>query len=256
MLVTTHGPLILAAGSMLDVPADILVDVAADAGFDGVGLRLSAEHGSGDLRALRARAERYGIVVHDTEVHRIDTGATDPGVLIERSVAVGASALLVVSDLADRARTRDALGHLTDRCHRAGLEVALEYMAWTTPSTPADAVAMAREVGCVLVVDVLHHVRVGAGRTELDEVVDRGVLGWVQLCDAPASATGDLVHEARHGRLPPGHGALPLVELLASVPTGTPISVEVQSDELRRLPPAERARLLHDTARSVLAGSR
>jgi hypothetical protein len=76
----------------------------------------------------------------------------------------------------------------------------------------------------------------------------------VQLCDAPlpAPADGDLVHEARHGRLPPGAGELPLGELLECVPDGIVISVEVQSTVLGELPPAERARLLHDAARGVI----
>lgn len=249
---TTDGPLILAAGSMLDVPADELVDVAAAAGFDGVGLRLSAEHGSVDPARLRAMAAERGVVVHDTEVYRIGGVETDPGELIDHSVEVGASALLVVSDLADRSATVDVLGVLVDRCGAAGLDVGLEYMSWTTPSTPADAVTMAREAGCVIVVDLLHHARVGAGVAELAAIVDAGVLGWVQLCDAPSQAPTDLVQEARHGRLAPGLGGLPLRPSLALLPAGTTISVEVQSDELRRLPAGERAQLLHDAARRVV----
>lgn len=248
----THGPLILAAGSMLDVDADALADAAAGAGFDGVGLRISGEHGDGDLAALASRIAARGLVVHDSEVYRIGHDAADPDELVERSAAVGSSALLVVSDLPDHVATVAALHALVDRARAHGLRIALEYMAWTTPSSPLDALAMAREVGCVLVVDLLHHVRVGAGRAELDAIVDAGVLGWVQLCDAPADAPADLLHEARHGRLPPGDGALPVRELLTSVPAGTAISVEVQSDDLGRLPAAERARLLHDTARAVL----
>lgn len=252
VMVTKYGPLILAAGSMLDATAETLVDVAADVGFDGVGLRISAEHGAGDLAALGARASAHGVIVHDTEVYRVGNGSADPDELIERSIAVGSSALLVVSDLPDVAATAAALHELTDRARACHLRIALEYMAWTTPSSPVDAAAMAQEVGCVLVVDLLHHVRVGAGRAELDAIVGAGVLGWVQLCDAPDSAPADLLYEARHGRLPPGRGALPLRELLASVPDGTPISVEVQSDDLVSLPSLERARLLHDTARAVL----
>lgn len=250
---TMHGPLILAAGSALDVPADALVDLAADAGFDGVGLRISSEHGDGDLDTLGMRAAALDLVVHDTEVYRIGPGAQDPDHLIERSVAVGASAMLVVSDLPDRDATIDALHELTGRAAAHDLRIALEYMAWTTPSSPLDALAIAQEVGCVVVVDLLHHTRVGAGRAELDAIVEAGVLGWVQLCDAPADAPTDLLHEARHERLPPGRGSLPLRELLAAVPADTAISVEVQSDDLARLPPEQRARLLHDTARAVLA---
>ena len=123
------------------------------------------------------------------------------------------------------------------------------------------AVEVARATGCQLVVDVLHHVRVGAGAHELDVIAAAGVLGWLQLCDAAGeldatrrTAQAALLHEARHGRLAPGQGELPLQTLLASVPAGTVVSVEVQSDQLLAVPAADRARLLHDAARVVLGG--
>jgi hypothetical protein len=61
--------------------------------------------------------------------------------------------------------------------------------------------------------------------------------------------------EARHGRLTPGTGILPLRALLARVPAAVTISVEVQSDDLLALSPGERARLLHDAATAVLGHS-
>jgi sugar phosphate isomerase/epimerase len=245
----------LAAGSMLDLSPDALIDVAAAAGFDGVGLRLSGEHAAGDPRELARRAARRGIVIFDAEVHRVSASATDPEPLLRAAATAGAEALLVVSDLPDRDRTMGELHGLATACRSWGLRLGLEYMAWTTPSDPMDAIAMADGVGCELVVDVLHHVRVGAGRAELDAVVASGRLGWVQLCDAsPAvpEGPGALIHEARHGRVPPGAGGLPLGELVARIPDDVTISVEVQSDELRALAPLERATLLHDASRSVL----
>jgi sugar phosphate isomerase/epimerase len=249
------GLLILAAGSMLDQPADVVVDAAAACGFDGVGLRVSHDHAVTEPGAIRRRAESAGLVVHDTEVHRISLDETDPTALIERSAALGASALLAVSDLADHRATLERVGDLTRRCEESGLRLALEYMAWTTPSEPAGAIEIARATGCVLVVDLLHHVRVGAGVAELRAVVESGTLGWVQICDAPlASPPHDrLVHEARHGRMSPGRGGLPLTDLLACLPDGVTVSVEVQNDALLDVKPFERARLLHDGARSVLS---
>jgi sugar phosphate isomerase/epimerase len=127
-------------------------------------------------------------------------------------------------------------------------------MAWTTPSSPAAAVAMAAATGARVVVDLLHHVRVGAGADEFAAVVTSGRLGWVQLADAPATTPSDLVDEARHGRLPPGEGGLPLAALLAAIPDGVAASVEVQSDALvASLAPVERARRLADAARAVLS---
>jgi sugar phosphate isomerase/epimerase len=248
--------LVLAAGSMLDCDAVTLVEVAATAGFDGVGLRLSGPHQVIDPVGLRRHADGLGVTIHDTEVHRIGANESDATDLIERSAAIGATALLVVSDLSDRRVTVARVSALEEECRRHGLVLGLEYMAWTDPSTSAAAVEVARATGCRVVVDLLHHTRVGEGSDALDAVVGSGTLGWVQLCDAPIAAPldGDLVHEARHGRLPPGLGELPLRTLLAHVPADVVVSVEVQSDTLLALPPAERACLLHDTARAVLTG--
>lgn len=245
---------------MLDVDAMALVDAAAAAGFDGVGLRLSGPHAVADLAALRQHAADRRMSIADVEVHRIAVGthADDADALIAGAAELGATAVLVVSDLADVAATVAQVAAMRERCRAGGLRVGLEYMAWTNPCEPIAALEIALDTGCELVVDLLHHVRVGAGVDELDAIVAAGVLGWVQLCDA-AAVDGSmdhaaLLHEARHDRLPPGEGSLPLRDLLRHVPSDTAISVEVQSDALLDVPPTERARLLHDAARRVLTG--
>ncbi len=252
--------MILAAGSMLDLDAFALVDVAADAGFDGVGLRVSGPHAVSDPQLLRQHAMDRGVSIADVEVHRITAGtrADDAATLVEAAEELGARAVLVVSDLADDTSTLAQLATLAERCRAHGLRLGLEYMAWTNPREPMAALEMARAAGCELVVDLLHHVRVGAGTDALDAIAAAGVLGWVQICDA---VVGDvpmdhaaLLHEARHARLLPGEGSLPLRDLLRHVPADTVVSVEVQSDLLLRTPPRERARLLHDSARRLLAG--
>jgi sugar phosphate isomerase/epimerase len=249
--------LILAAGSMLDQPHLPLIGAAAEAGFDGVGLRLSGEETPAELSTVRAAAERAGIVIHDTEVHRHRLGGPGPEWLIEATMAVGAGALLMVSDDLDPVATTEAVAAAAEACRAAGVRLAIEYMAWVCPDNPADAVAMANEAECDLVVDLLHHHRVGAGPVELDAVVASGRLGWVQLCDAPAAHPGadGLLTEARHERMPPGLGGLPLELLLAWVPPGTPISVEVQSDALLAVEPHERARVLHRAATTTMAAA-
>ena len=64
----------------------------------------------------------------------------------------------------------------------------------------------------------------------------------------------DLIDEARHHRLPPGDGELPLVELLDALDGDVTFTVEVQSDDLQRVyPPDERARLLAEAANRLLA---
>jgi sugar phosphate isomerase/epimerase len=253
-------PLMLAAGSMLDADAFGVARAAGGAGFDGIGLRLSHEHAVAEHRRteLRRLLDEQALVLHDVEVHRIGGRRADTAEierLVVAAAELGAAALLVVSDLDDRAETEDQLGALVDRCRAAGLITAIEYMAWTMPSDPYGAISMAAATGANVVVDLLHHQRVGAGVAELAAVVDAGVLAWVQLADAPSMPPDDLIHEARHARLPPGEGSLQLDELLAIIPAGTVVSVEVQSDRLAAsFEPVARAVHLHAAAHHVLTG--
>jgi sugar phosphate isomerase/epimerase len=245
--------LVLAAGSMLDIGAAELFTAAAAAGFDGVGVRITGPHAPADVDEWRDAARTAGIAVHDAEVHRIGAGPADETIATVAELGIGR--LLVVSDLAGLDDTARELELVVARAARHGVAVALEYMAWTTPSNPLDAIAVAERTGCTIVVDLLHHVRVGAGVDELTAVVESGRLGWVQLCDAPApgpSTSDGLVHEARHARLPPGEGELPLQRLLRHIPASTVFSIEVQSDVLLAVDPLERARRLYASSIGVL----
>lgn len=251
----TERSLHLAAGSVLDAPAHQVVDAAAAAGFAGVGLRVSGEHGLSqpETARLRRRIDDLGLVVSDVEVVRIGDPNCDPPAVIECAASLGAAWVLVVSDLPDVVATRDSLAELAHRARVAGVRIGLEYMAWTTPSSPGLAADLAKECGVGVVCDLLHHHRVGATGDDLDILTRAGVLGWVQICDAPFAAPAGgvpaLLHEARHERKPPGRGGLPGAELLSRVPVDIPLSVEVQSDALRRsLPVAARVRMLHEAA--------
>lgn len=245
----------LAAGTALDAAPHRLVTEAAAAGFDGLGLRVSGEHRleARQIAGLRHLLDQTGVVISEVEVIRIGDTTIDPHAIIDMAAALGAASVLVVSDLPDEAATLDALYALARRAHDVGVTLGLEYMAWTTPSTPAAAVDMARQCGGTVVCDVLHHRRVGAGVSDLAGIVEAGVLGWVQICDAPLDApvggVDGLLHEARHDRLPPAMGQLPVATWLTEVPNDIPLSVEVQSDRLKHaMDLASRVALLHEAA--------
>ena len=250
--------LLLAAGSLLDCDPISLLRCAAGAGFDGVGLRLSHDRSASahELLEIRRCADDLGLCIHDVEVHRIGEGV-DSAALLEACSVVGASKLLTVSDLASTSETTTHLHVLCAAAASVGVRVGLEYMAWTNPNNPVDALSMATETGCTIVVDVLHHSRVGAGPPELQGIVDANALGWLQLCDAPTArppgGQAELLHEARHERVAPGDGGLALTNLLRILPPGVTISVEVQSDALlRHFAPDKRAKKLAEAARRVL----
>jgi sugar phosphate isomerase/epimerase len=105
-------------------------------------------------------------------------------------------------------------------------------MAWRTVASFADAldvVSAADRPNGGLLVDALHLSRSGGSPMDLRTAPAR-LIRSAQLCDAVAerpTTPEALIKEARSARLPPGHGALPLRDLLAELPDGTALSVEV-----------------------------
>lgn len=254
----------LAAGTVLDAPPADVLAAAAAAGYDAAGLRLDpARHTVAEARQLRRQAEELGLRLLDLEVLRLgpDRSLDDHRRLLDLAEALGAHHLLTVSQHHDRAATVDDLGRLLDAARGARTRVALEFMRFTEVATLGDAVAVLDAVGAdhaVVLVDALHLQRGGESPDALD-AVPAGRLGYLQLCDAPAAAPGDvaaLADEARHRRLSPGDGQLPLTALLDHAPAGLPVSVEVQSDRLTaELAPEARARLLLAATRRVLSAA-
>jgi len=267
-----RGSVYLAAGSFLDVSADELVGISL--GLDvnrcsGIGLRLSGEHAitdSGHARELRSRLTDSGQRVFDAEVIRVSAdrssdsstdllsrNSSSTTSLIAQAAEVGAAYVLAVSDLDDLTTSIRAFSSLADVARGHGLRVAVEYMAWTTPCDVDGALRVHAETGCRIVVDLLHHTRIGASVADLERLVRADAVAWVQICDAPATLeASSLLAEARHDRLAPGEGALPLRDYLALIPPHVDISIEVQSDRLLAVDPRERARRLVDATRALL----
>lgn len=261
-----HEPaLVMAAGSFLDLNCEELHEVCLGVKhLSGFGLRVSGEHNVKKDRWAEwgAAVKANGLKVFDVEVYRIgsELGPHIASVeeLIHLAAVIGAENILVVGDSRDRDVVEQELRRIVSIATDAGVGVGLEYMAWTMPQTLDDARYLAEVTGCRLVVDVLHHSRLGATADDLALIVEAGVLGWVQVCDVLGSTPTDtaaLIDEARHKRVVPGQGILPLRELLAVVPSSTTFSIEVQSDDLLRVDPKERVLLLANAAREVLGAT-
>ena len=119
----------------------------------------------------------------------------------------------------------------------------------------AAAVAFAQEVGeanCGVLVDTLHLAR-SHGLVDELRAVPPALLPYLQLADAPVEPVMSWRDEALHGRLLPGEGALPLVDVLRAVP-GVPVSVELRSRALMTgyVDPVERARVVLAATTRVL----
>jgi sugar phosphate isomerase/epimerase len=235
-----------------------LIHNAAAATFDAVGLRLDLDPPTrAELRSIRSALDSTGLVLLDVEVVRIGThdAVTIAGV-IEAAGELGARHLLAVSDLDDDSATTAVLAELGEQAQAAGMRVVVEFMRFTGIRTLKQAFEVVEATGdpsIGVLVDPLHLARSGGHPTQL-AAFDPLRLAYIQLCDAPTCAPAGgvdaLIEEARHSRLLPGSGELPLDDLLQAVPF-VPISVEVHNDGARsRYSPAELAKVVADHTRS------
>lgn len=261
-------PLAVAHLTALDVAPPAWFDLAAQAGYQKVGIRiLPAVPGAvcypldrATMVAWRRRLADAGVGVHDVEfvplTPEVVVDALRPTLAL--AAALGAQRLNVSGDDAHTSRLAGNFGRLCDLAAEVGLGVDLEFMRFrVVGSLPRalDIVRRAARPNGRLLIDLLHLYRSG-GTPQMLRAVPAAALGSVQLCDAPLRGPGDaaLADEARAGRLFPGEGGLPLREYLDALPSGLPIGVEVPTSASHpRLTALQRLTRGAATARQLLA---
>lgn len=254
-------PLSLAAGTVLDCGPVDTVSVAAGAGFDHVGIWVDLADWTPNMSAtVRERLDATGLSVLDAEVIRLRPHrATDDALrLLDIAAEIGAANALVVSQDPDRPRTVAQYRQLCEHGAVVGVRPVIEFMRFMTVRTLDDALevvtAADHPVGAVLI-DALHLARCGVDPDRVT-TIDRALLPYAQLCDAPlASPPAELlVDEALNLRLLPGDGELPLSELVAVFAPGVPFSMEIRSASLvaDHPDPNERATIVAQASRRML----
>jgi sugar phosphate isomerase/epimerase len=130
----------------------------------------------------------------------------------------------------DRAAAFDQCALFAQLAGERQLEATLEFLPGLSIGDLATAIAAHQHVNqphFKLLLDAMHLFRSGATRSDLS-ALDPTIIGYVQLCDVPrVPVLTDYGDEARHHRLPPGAGELPLSDLLAIVPAHVTIGLEV-----------------------------
>jgi sugar phosphate isomerase/epimerase len=273
------GPddLVLCAGTLLRASFREKVEAASAGGFAGITLwphdyeRARAEgHGDAELRRMLAD---HGLVVADLDplltwlpgeaelAARSIAGAASESDFYRIADAVGGTSLNLAQAFgrsADPAAAADALAGVAERAAGHGLRITLEFLPWSgIPDAAAawEIVRRAEHPGAAVLVDTWHHFRGTCDQAHI-HAIPGDKLGSIQLNDAPAKPADDLVQESVVGRLLPGEGDIPLVEILRAIrATGTrvPVGVEVFSAALDELPPIEVGRRAAAAARRVLA---
>jgi sugar phosphate isomerase/epimerase len=246
------------------------VTQAARAGFDAVGLRLNPTSadaiaypsivGSEAHRVLRRVLADEGMTVHDVEfipmLPDIDVASYAP--MFDAAADLGARCVTVSGDDPDAGRLAANLAALCELAAQYGLRVDLEFMRWRHVGTLKQARSMVERVASAnlaILVDALHLARSGGSPADV-RALPVGMVRAVQLCDASQHApVGDdaTILEARTGRLPPGEGVLPLIDLLDALPAGTALGVEMP---LPSLPAKDRLELAYRSTRAMLEVAR
>lgn len=249
----------------LELAPQALVRQAASAGFGAVGLRLHPamaggvayplRAGSAQLRELQNMLAGEGMKVYDVEFvelrPEVDIGSFTW--LLEAAAELGATSLTVSGD--DPVHER-LLGNFAGLCELArgfGVRVDMEFMRWREVGTLEQALAVVSQAGqpnAGVLLDALHLYRSG-GSAQAVAAAGSHWLHAAQLCDAPLAAPPEagIISEAREGRLPPGQGGLPLVELLQALAPSVALSVEMP---LPKLPVAQRLALACGSAQQLL----
>ena len=266
----TSRALSLSALTVLELSPPQMVECAALAGYDFVGLRLlpATDHevrhaivGDTPLkRETLARLRDTGIKVLDVEILRLkpDTDVSACLPMLDTAAELGARYVLVAGNDPDEARTAERLAQLCDLAAPLGLSPSLEPMPWTdvkdiTQGARIVKAAARRNTG--LIIDPLHFDRAASSTDEL-RTLPREYFGYVQFCDAPAERPTDLdtlLYQARCERMVPGEGGLDLAGILRALPDHLPVSIEVPTRQWAQTAPAlERARKLRAATLGVL----
>ncbi|MBZ9566286.1 sugar phosphate isomerase/epimerase family protein [Modicisalibacter tunisiensis] len=262
----------LAALTVLELSPPEMVEVAARAGYDRVGLRLipatPEEHhfplvtDASLRRRTRAKLRDTGVSVLDVEILRLkpDTDVRRHFTrVLEAGAELGASEVLIAGNDDDEARLTDHFAALCDLAAGFGLHPHLEFMPWTGVRDLSQArriVAAADRPNAGLLIDAFHFDRSGS---RLDELADvpRHWMRYIQLCDVAGPRPDDMqaiIHEARQARCFPGEGDIDLTGLLAVLPDDVPLSLEIPTQALcdRGVSALERARLALEASRRLL----
>lgn len=244
------------------------VRVAAEAGFDLVGLRLLPAGTDGPYPLLTDRAlldetrqamRETGVRVADVEIVKItpEFRPEDTLPFLERGAELGARNILTAGYDPDRARMIDSYGRFCELARQHGMTADLEFMPWTDIPNAAAAAEVVRAVAhpaAGVLVDALHVQRSDSPMAAL-AALDPAWIHYAQLCDGPgvydASPEG-LIATARGHRLMPGDGDFDCAGMLAALPKDIVLSIEVaQTDRIGKVPALSRAREAMEKTRAI-----
>ena len=272
----SDGQLVLAHHCLRAATFEERVEAAAAGGFAAIGFNVRdygrlREEGRTPAQ-LRAVLEANGVMLGEIETvlgwdlpmaERTEAMDAREALVFEMADEFGSRHLVAVASINGPLGPEpvEGFGRLCDRAVAHDLLVALEPQACSAVTDLDLALSIVRGAGRLnggINIDVWHLTRGGWGIESLSELRAEEVV-VVQLDDGPAEPVSeDYLEDTTRYRQAPGEGEFDLagfVRALDAVGVRAPVSLEVISDELDQLPPAEVGRRLGDGTRSVLAAA-
>ncbi|WP_240159153.1 TIM barrel protein [Burkholderia sp. Ax-1724] len=244
---TMHHRYSLAHLTALGLTPPELVQAAADAGYQYVGLRLNRttpEEALYDLandralmRETKARMADTGVQVWDIEVARMDPARDHLHYrdFLEAGAELGARHVVAQLPDPDRHRATDRFGSLCDLAKPLNLNVSLEFVSWTETPSLVEAARVMREVNrsnASILIDLLHFDRSFSSK-EFLRTLPPEWFRWAQVCDVPTGHPPDiagLIYNGRRERLFPGEGGIDVKGILSSLPDDIVYALEIPGE--------------------------
>lgn len=219
------------------------IKVAAEAGYDHVGLRLLPAAADGPyplltdtllLKEVKAAMADTGISVADIEIVRIGKNfqLEKYKQFLEKGAELGAKNILVAGDDNNIERMTQNYGKFCELAWQYNMTADLEFMPWTAIPNLATALKIAQatnsnNVG--ILVDAIHLERSTSTFEEV-EALNKNYINYAQICDVSYlknPTTEQMIFAAREARLSPGEGDINLTKLFSVLPKDIVLSIEI-----------------------------
>ena len=264
--------LYIAPSMLMDIPPLAFLEAARDAGYHGVGLRLQKSPQFpifpivGDaalIREIRSTLADSGLHLLDILAFYLlpDTDARDYEPALALGAELGASYALMQGNDPDWNRLCGTFDTFCDVAKKCGITPIIEFCPNRTLATLDHALDLLEQTGHAeipILVDPLHLVRSEGTSSHLKKV-DPKRFPYAQMSDGVLT-TGEpnlaLAKKLGLGqRRMPGDGTLPLRDILAALPSGLPLSVEVIMDRPPEISPLMWATIALQRTRYFLKAS-
>jgi sugar phosphate isomerase/epimerase len=248
------NPIILAPTTLGETPPLEYIEIAARAGYDGIGLRLYPSPGMtffpivGD--AALEQSVRRALSNTGLKVFEIFTCYLQPGMDFEAmkraheyGASLGAKYALVIGDDPEWDRLVQSFGRLCDNAAQFGLTCALEApvgrRTLKTLELNLKVIEEAKRPNVGLSVDPAQYMRSG-GTAAMLKAVDPKLFHYGQINDTASMQVGDPL-------CMPGEGAVPLYDYLDALPPDLMLGLEYHHRDDRYTPLAWATHVLEGT---------